>query len=265
MAILKANGIEIYHERRGTGSTLLYISGSSGDLRIKPNPLDSSLTNNFDVIAYDQRGLGQTNKPSNPYSMADFADDAAGLLDALDIKKTHVIGVSFGGMVAQELALRHPHKVKSLVLACTSSGGSGGQSYPLHELEALEPRLRVQTHLKLADNRRDDTWIANNNQEWDKLVDSSLSTLKDFTDQASSMLLLEARKMHDTYNRLSKLKIPVFLAGGMFDSIVPPINMSAISAQLPQSVLHFYNGGHRFYLQDPKAFLDIRKWLLKLK
>ena len=77
--------------------------------------------------------------------MADFADDAAALLDAVGWDDCLVLGISFGGMVAQEVAIRHPERVRRLVLACTSAGGEGGASYPLHELVDLSPEERVGT------------------------------------------------------------------------------------------------------------------------
>ncbi len=130
MALAKIGDLEIYFERAGDGSRLLFISGSGGDLRNKPNQMDGPLVRNFDVLSYDQRGLGRTSKPDVPYTMAGYADDAARLLDHLGWKSAKVIGVSFGGMVAQELVLRHPAKVERLVLACTSPGGAGGAFYP---------------------------------------------------------------------------------------------------------------------------------------
>ena len=158
MPTTRANGLEIHYQIHGSGSRLLFISGTGGDLRNRPNVFDSPLAGKFEVLSYDQRGLGQSSKPKVSYSMADYADDAAALLDELDWGQVPVMGVSFGGMVAQELALRHPQKVAALVLACTSSGGAGGASYPLLELEDLDERERAERHLPLADIRRDAAW-----------------------------------------------------------------------------------------------------------
>src|SRR5436190_24002912 len=104
MPSARLNGIELYYERAGAGPRLLFISGSGGDLRAQPNVFASPLAKAFDLLAYDQRGLGRTDRPDIPYSMADYADDAAGLLDHAGWDQALVVGVSFGGMVAQELA-----------------------------------------------------------------------------------------------------------------------------------------------------------------
>jgi 3-oxoadipate enol-lactonase len=140
MSYITANGLNLWVERRGEGEPLLFISGSGSDLRNRPGPPRRSFgRSQFDMVAYDQRGLGQSDKPDGPYSMADYADDAAGLLDELDWATANVVGVSFGGMVAQELAVRHPERIRRLVLCCTSPGGEGGASYPLHTLIGLDP------------------------------------------------------------------------------------------------------------------------------
>src|SRR6187455_3429200 len=138
------NGLNFYYERAGAGPPLLFISGSGGDLRAQPNVFASPLAKAFDLLAYDQRGLGRTDKPDVAYSMADYADDAAALLDHVGWDEALVVGVSFGGMVAQELVLRHPSRVKRLVLACTSPGGAGGASYPFHEIEHLTGEERAR-------------------------------------------------------------------------------------------------------------------------
>src|SRR5258708_10541624 len=131
MPIAKLGSIDLFYERAGQGSPLLFISGTGGDLRVKPNVFDGPLPKLFDVLAYDQRGLGRSAKPDVAYSMADYADDTAALLEYVGWPAAKVIGVSFGGMVAQEVVLRHPAKVERLVLACTSPGRAGRGSYAL--------------------------------------------------------------------------------------------------------------------------------------
>jgi pimeloyl-ACP methyl ester carboxylesterase len=122
---LKAGDLTIWYERTGQEldqrARLLYITGTGADLRKQPNPLGSPLAGQFDLLTYDQRGLGRTDKPDGPYTMAQYAEDAANLLDAVGWQSCNVMGVSFGGMVAQELAIRFPAKVNKLVLCCCSA------------------------------------------------------------------------------------------------------------------------------------------------
>ena len=111
MPFVPVRDLNVFYELRGSGPRLLYISGSGGDLRSKPSVFDGPLAGEFELLAYDQRGLGQTGGPDGDYTMADYAEDANGLLEALGWDRCLVIGVSFGGMVAQEFAIRHPERV----------------------------------------------------------------------------------------------------------------------------------------------------------
>ena len=193
--------------------------------------------------------------------MADYADDAAGLLDALGWQRVLVMGVSFGGMVAQELVLRHPDKVSALVLACTSSGGDGGASYPLHELETLDEAARAERSLVLADTRRDEAWRLANPEKWQSYLELSLAARRADRDPAGAARQLAARAGHDTWSRLPGIEVPVLLAGGRYDGIAPVANMEALAAGIPDAELRLYAGGHLFLVQDKQAYSEIIQWL----
>jgi 3-oxoadipate enol-lactonase len=131
--------IRIHYQRQGKGCAVLFIGGVGGDLRSKPNVFDSHLAESFDILCFDQRGTGLTDKPDVTYTMAQYAQDAEAVMDAVGWDSAHVVGVSFGGMVAQELVLKSPQRVQSLVLCCSTAGGAVGSSYPIHELSSLSP------------------------------------------------------------------------------------------------------------------------------
>src|SRR5580693_3018777 len=153
------NGIDIYYERWGAGPRLLYFNGS-GTTLATTRPMIDAYAQAFDVAAHDQRGLGQTAIPPGPYRMADYASDGAGLLDHLGWDTCRVVGVSFGGMVAQEFAVTWPERVERLALVCTSPGGIA-PSYPLHKLVDLDPEERSAATLRLLDTRFTAEWLAN--------------------------------------------------------------------------------------------------------
>src|SRR5215470_9812409 len=144
------NGVELYWEHRGSGPRLLFCNGSGTTLQAV-GPLLDLVAASFDLVAWDYRGLGRSAPVTDPYTMADVAADAVGLLRIAGWTSCRVLGVSFGGMVAQEFAVTHPERVERLALACTSAGGGGGSSYPLQKLQGLPPDERAAAGLKLAD------------------------------------------------------------------------------------------------------------------
>ena len=160
MPFATVRDLRMFYELRGAGPRLLGISGTGGDLRRFPTVFEMLPIQGFEILAYDQRGLGRTSRPDKAYTMADYADDANALIEALGWERCLVAGFSFGGMVAQKLALRHPHRVEPLVLASTSSGGAGGASFPLHELTALPLEEYIRRVISLSDTRRDAAWQA---------------------------------------------------------------------------------------------------------
>jgi 3-oxoadipate enol-lactonase len=253
--------LKLYYERGGEGQSVLFISGTGGDLRNKPNQFNSPLTKNFELISYDQRGLGQSDNPDTAFTMAQYADDAAALLDELGIDRIPVVGVSFGGMVAQELILRHPNRVSCAVLACTSSGGEGGGSYPLHEIAHLDPLERATTHLQAADLRHTKAWIKANPDAWQKRVNLAVNNVRDDRDELGALKQLHARASHDTFARLAGIQCPLLLVGGEFDGVAPMKNMQHLADNIIDSELKFFQGGHMFLIQDKNAYPYIVQWL----
>ena len=255
MPTAKLDGIELYYERAGAGERLLFISGTGGDLRVKPNVFDGPLGKAFDLVGYDQRGLGRSGKPDQAYSMADYADDAAGLMASLGWDDALVVGVSFGGMVAQELALRHPARVRRLVLACTSPGGAGGASFPFHEIEHLQGEDRARHMIPISDTRRDAAWAAAHPDTYAELV--AMSAADPFADEPGRALgarrQLEARAAHDVWDRLPGLSVPTLIAAGRYDGIALPQTQLNLAMQIPGSALRFFRGGHLFMIQDRTA------------
>ena len=266
MPFASVRDLNMYYEIAGTGPRLLYISGTGGDLRGQPRVFDGPLPGSFEVLSYDQRGLGQTPKPDTAYSMADYADDAAGLLDAAGWERCLVMGVSFGGMVAQELALRHPARVERLVLCCTSSGGAGGSSYPLHELQHMAPAERAVFQISITDKRKDAAWQAANPDAVRQAVEmAAAGNARRQAEPGGEMgyrRQLEARAAHDTYDRLPSLTMPVFLAGGRYDGQAAPANLETLRERIPGSRLEFFEGGHGFTRDDPNALQRITAFLL---
>ena len=249
-----ANGISLYYEMDGAGERLLFISGTGADLRHQPRLSDGPMVESFEVLAFDQRGLGQSDVPEGPYTMADYADDAAAL-PSWSAGTLRVLGVSFGGMVAQELAIRHPDRVRRLALACTSSGGAGGASYPLQSGRPLGGRAQDR-RFQLLDTRWDADWREDN--------PDMVALLSARTRQAPARgprLQLEARRHHDTAERLGEIRCPTLVCGGRYDGIAPPANSEYLAALIPGARLEMFDGGHIFFLQDPAAMPAIVDFL----
>ncbi len=262
MPAVAANGIDLYYERSGDGPRLLFLNGSGSTLAtsallIKP------FAARFDVAAHDQRGLGRTSIPPGPYTMADYAADATALLDHLGWDRCRVFGVSFGGMVAQELAVTAPERVERLVLCCTSPGGAGGGSYPLHELERLPEAERAAHAVRLLDTRFDAAWLDEHagDRGLVEMMAARRSGAKTKDQLRGEAEQLQARAGHDVCDRLHCITCPTLVASGRYDGIAPPANGEFIAAHVPHGELRVYEGGHAFFAQEAKALPEILDFL----
>jgi len=118
----RVNGVRLEYDLQGIGDPLVLIHGAQGDRSMFAG-IAPKFAAQYRVLTFDQRGSGLSEKPDMEYSMAMLADDTAALMDQVGFSSAHIIGVSMGGMIAQELVLRHPQKVRRLVLGCTTPGG----------------------------------------------------------------------------------------------------------------------------------------------
>jgi pimeloyl-ACP methyl ester carboxylesterase len=253
--------LSLYYERSGSGQRLLFLNGSGATLESSALLLQV-FTARFDVAAHDQRGLGRTSIPPGPFTMAQYAADALALLDHLDWETCRVVGVSFGGMVAQELACTRPDRVERLALACTSPGGAGGSSYPLHELAQLDPAARAALGATLLDTRFTPEWLASHPSD-ERLAAGMAAHFGDRTaeQERGAAAQLQARRHHDVTDRLGAISCPTLVACGRYDGIAPPANSEAIAARVPHAELRTYEGGHAFFAQDPLALPEILDFL----
>jgi 3-oxoadipate enol-lactonase len=255
------HGIDLAYELTGSGSRLLVLNGSGMTMN-SGGPLLSLFADGFTLLAFDQRGLGASGPAPGPYDMATCAADALGLLDAVGWDTARVVGVSFGGMVAQELAISAPDRIERMALLCTSPGGAGGSSYPLHELEALDPDRRATVRRTLIDDRFNEAWL--DHHPADRALVALMDRREDDDDPlavAGRRAQLEARRGHDVWGRLGAITCPTLVACGRFDPIAPPTNSVAIASRIRGAELRAYAGGHAFFVQDRTALPELRAFL----
>ncbi len=253
---LPDRGVTLCTERAGTGDALLVITGTASDLRNHPNPLHWPTAKHFDTLAYDHRCLGQSEQhdPSHQPTMADYAADALALCDDQGFEEFSVIGVSFGGMVAQELATIAGTRLTRLVLCCTSSGGHGDSSYPLHELYAAGKSMDALA----------DMW--DTRTTYDESVATQMAAvfkgrIRPETTPAGLLKQIEARRHHDTWHRLHLIQCETLVACGVYDGVAPPENRARLAERIPRAELASFAAGHMFLAQDPLAWVTILQFL----
>ena len=213
-------GATLHYEVAGDGPRVLVINGTGSDLRKRPNVLDGPIVGHATVLTYEHRGLGRSRADdvdAQP-TMADFGGDALALADALGWDRFALLGISFGGMVAQHAALAAGDRITRLVLACTSAGGAGGSSAPLHEVYPLTDRPRIERAVGYSDLR-----TATDERRRQRLVDfmTEASAADDPATYPGLAKQLEARRLHDTWDRLPGLTVPTLVAAGRHDGHRP--------------------------------------------
>jgi len=211
--------ISIYYETHGEGDPLVLIMGLGGGSSLWWRQV-AFFSPEYQVITFDSRGVGRSEKPDTPYSMDMLVDDAAGLMETLGIASAHVYGVSMGGMVAQELALRHPKLVSSLVLGATTCGG------------------RHAVMAGFIESHRDRV------KEWLLKGAESPPSSTGFKRQA------EAVARFETYDRLPQIRVPTLILAGTADQLIPVENSRLLASRISGAELVLFEGAGHGYLWE---------------
>jgi pimeloyl-ACP methyl ester carboxylesterase len=258
MPLAKAGQIELSYDRAGEGPPLLLIMGMSGTKHHWGERVLAELRQDFDTIVYDHRDAGDSTRTGAPFKIADLADDAAGLLAALELDSAHVMGISMGGMVAQELALGHPERVRALTLGCTYCGGAVGS------LTSEGVFVRLYEAMTSGDRRRAirTAWEANvsagfaaDEREWERFLATGMSygvSMEVIGEQ------LAAIAGHDTRSRLPGLQAPTLVIHGTADQMIQVPYGRAVAELIPGSRLEILDGiGHMFFLERPEQTAEL--------
>lgn len=255
-----AGGVELYYERAGSGEPLLLIQGMSGTHVAWGEPFRSALEAEFDCIVFDNRGVGLSGAVTEPFTIAEMAADAAALLDALEIESAHVLGISMGGMIAQELALAQPQRLRSLALGCTYCGGPGSQLMDPADFQGLAEAM--------ASGNQDRVFRAMYELNLSSGFRVEESRFPEFVAMAEAVpvprrtveLQLQAILGHDTSARLPGLSLPTLVIHGTVDRVLGYPNGPLIASLIPGSHLETLEEvGHMFWWEQPGRAAELAR------
>jgi 3-oxoadipate enol-lactonase len=241
-----------FYVRAGGGEPLLLVMGMAGHHLTWGRALPALLERDFEVVRYDHRGIGASDRAEAAFSVADLADDAARLLDALGLDSAHVFGISLGGAVAQELVLRHPERVRTLTLGCTYAGGPGadlgapGRDRLLAAMATQDARVSLRAAFEVNLSQAytaDDGHFA-------EFADTAIAVRVPVP-----VVALQARAAagHDTSLRLPGVAVPTQVLHGTADEMIFASNGAHVAGLIPGARLEYFEGaGHLFWWEDPE-------------
>jgi pimeloyl-ACP methyl ester carboxylesterase len=250
MPVVDTGEVELSYERSGSGPPLLLIMGMSGTFAHWCEPFLDELRSSFELIAYDHRGVGESSPLEGELTTAALARDAAGLLAALQIDTAHVLGISMGGMVAQELALAHPEQIRTLALGCTYCGGPGSSLASPQVVQRLAEGMSSGDRAFAVRT----AWEVNVSPEF-AADDDAFETFRAIRAVPVPVIMsqMQACLAHDTSARLSQLRMPTLIVHGTADQMIPVDNARVIHEHIPGSRLEILDGvGHLFFWERPQ-------------
>ena len=254
MPFVQLQNIQLYYEILGQGPPLVMLMGLGGGHAWFYRQIPD-LSQHFQLVLVDNRGAGQSGKPDAAYSIADMAEDTINLLDEINLASTHLLGVSMGGCIAQEVALAFPQRVQGLILACTTCGGDEALAVPEHVLARLycpggksrEEALRRNLRILFSDR-----YLNEKAHE----VESFISlALKEKQPVFAFRRQMEAFHEFSSARHLPDLSQPTLITTGSDDGFIPAENSMLLAGLIPDSSLTvFPRGRHCFFIEMAKRF-----------
>jgi len=253
--MLSENGLS-YH-RAGNGEPLLMIQGMSGTHRAWGEPFGAEMERSFECIVFDNRGMGESAEAALPFDIADMAADTVALMDSLGLETAHVLGISMGGAIAQELALAHPERIRTLTLGATFCGGPEAKLMRPEDLQMLgaayasgEPEqvFRAMWEINLSPDFRAD--------------DSRFAAFKEMAEALPAprqvvMQQMQACAAHDTSARLGAIELPTLVVHGTVDRLIDVANGKSIAAAIPSPIELMEDVGHLFWWEQPERSAEL--------
>jgi len=243
-------GTKIYWDEQGAGTPVLLIMGLGypSCMWHRTRPM---LSASYRTIAFDNRGVGRSDVPPGPYSIAGMASDAAAMLDTAGVPRAHVFGVSMGDMIAQEFALQYPGRVQSLILGCTAAGGPTAQRAEPAALEMLKATSRMSAE-QAAEAAIPFIYDSATPR---RLIDEDIAQRRPWpTSQAGYLAQLQAILAWEGFSRLPRVAAPTLVIHGKTDRLIPPGNGEMIAARIPGAQLALLErAGHLFSTDQTEA------------
>jgi pimeloyl-ACP methyl ester carboxylesterase len=244
--------MRIAWEERGSGDALLLIQGL-GYARWSWEPIVPALAERYRVLFFDNRGIGESDKPAGPYTAREMAADALQVLDEAEVDRAHVLGASLGGMVAQEVVVQAPSRVDRLVLCCTTPGGDAQVPMPavtvalFQEAATLAPEVALRRFVENALGANAPAGLV------DEIYRRRLENPPDpvgWQGQAAAGTTFPGVD--------GAITAPTLVVTGTDDNVVDPRNSDVLAERIPGARLERLEGaGHLFFWEQPDAFVRI--------
>ena len=262
----KVGDIDIAYKKFGKGKPILLISGSGNTMGVWPTHFLNELASNHTVIIFDNRGVGNTTAGTKPFSISQFGNDTVGLLNALDIQRTDVLGFSMGSFVAQHLTLTHPERIDRLILYGASCGGQEGMP------QLQEVTKAISDFVNNRSQNLDVFLSVTFPPEWIRTHPNYLETITKTSEIVPSTILVKqfnivenwlSRNWHGVCNQLQNISIPTLIITGTEDVAVPAANSLILVKRIPGAwIAQIKGAGHGLMYQYPEEFTEIVKTFL---